>query len=193
VREEAGELCQTLEENEGPERAANEAADLIYHTMVLLNLQARAQTKGKRWGVGGSSPNHVSGLANRRLLAPQRRCESRGCARRHGPRGRIQQLFPRGPWERAPWTHERRPWLRDIQQMSVSMSLVYRYQEYRRITWPPRSRIVLGWKPQNPWTLYNFQPNRALRTAMDFSSSAAHVHVLSSRFGARTVKEIEVI
>lgn len=39
VREEAGELCQTLEENEGKERAASEAADLLYHTMVLLNLQ----------------------------------------------------------------------------------------------------------------------------------------------------------
>ena len=39
VREEAGELCQTLEENEGPERAASEAADLLYHSLVLLNLQ----------------------------------------------------------------------------------------------------------------------------------------------------------
>jgi phosphoribosyl-ATP pyrophosphohydrolase/phosphoribosyl-AMP cyclohydrolase len=39
IREEAGELCQTLEENEGKERAASEAADLLYHAMVLLNLQ----------------------------------------------------------------------------------------------------------------------------------------------------------
>lgn len=39
IREEAGELCQTLEENEGKERAASEAADLIYHAMVLLNIQ----------------------------------------------------------------------------------------------------------------------------------------------------------
>ena len=39
VREEAGELCQTLEDNEGPERAASEAADLLYHSLVLLNLQ----------------------------------------------------------------------------------------------------------------------------------------------------------
>ena len=39
VREEAGEFCQTLEENEGPERAASEAADLLYHSLVLLNLQ----------------------------------------------------------------------------------------------------------------------------------------------------------
>lgn len=39
VREEAGELCQTLEQNEGKERAASEAADLLYHAMVLLNLQ----------------------------------------------------------------------------------------------------------------------------------------------------------
>ncbi len=39
VREEAGELCETLEKSEGRERAASEAADLIYHAMVLLNLQ----------------------------------------------------------------------------------------------------------------------------------------------------------
>jgi len=39
VKEEAGELCQTWEENEGKERAASEAADLIYHAMVLLNVQ----------------------------------------------------------------------------------------------------------------------------------------------------------
>ena len=39
VREEAGELCQTLEEGEGRERAASEAADLLYHAMVLLNAQ----------------------------------------------------------------------------------------------------------------------------------------------------------
>jgi len=42
VREEAGELCQTLEADEGKERAASEAADLIYHAMVLLNKQVRA-------------------------------------------------------------------------------------------------------------------------------------------------------
>lgn len=39
IREEAGELCQTLEQQEGGERAASEAADLLYHAMVLLNLQ----------------------------------------------------------------------------------------------------------------------------------------------------------
>ena len=39
IREEAGELCQTLEENEGKERSASEAADLLYHAMVLLNIQ----------------------------------------------------------------------------------------------------------------------------------------------------------
>ncbi len=42
VREEAGELCQTLEQSEGRERAASEMADLLYHSMVLLNLQVRA-------------------------------------------------------------------------------------------------------------------------------------------------------
>ncbi|KAI8111222.1 hypothetical protein M9434_004795 [Picochlorum sp. BPE23] len=39
VREEAGELCETWENDEGKERAASEAADLIYHAMVLLNVQ----------------------------------------------------------------------------------------------------------------------------------------------------------
>lgn len=39
VREEAGELCQTLEQDEGKERAASEMADLLYHSMVLLNVQ----------------------------------------------------------------------------------------------------------------------------------------------------------
>ena len=46
VREEAGELCQTLEAGEGKERAASEAADLFYHAMVLLNAQVG--------GAGGS-------------------------------------------------------------------------------------------------------------------------------------------
>eukprot|EP00878_Enallax_costatus_P006566 GHUV01006884.1.p1 GENE.GHUV01006884.1~~GHUV01006884.1.p1 ORF type:complete len:306 (+),score=55.90 GHUV01006884.1:46-963(+) len=39
VREEAGELCQTLEADEGKERAASEMADLLYHSMVLLSVQ----------------------------------------------------------------------------------------------------------------------------------------------------------
>lgn len=39
VREEAGELCQTMEAGEGRERAAAEMADLLYHAMVLLRLQ----------------------------------------------------------------------------------------------------------------------------------------------------------
>jgi phosphoribosyl-AMP cyclohydrolase / phosphoribosyl-ATP pyrophosphohydrolase len=39
VREEAGELCQSLEASEGAERAASEMADLLYHSMVLLNVQ----------------------------------------------------------------------------------------------------------------------------------------------------------
>jgi len=39
VREEAGELCETLEKGEGAERAASEMADLLYHAMVLLNVQ----------------------------------------------------------------------------------------------------------------------------------------------------------
>eukprot|EP00898_Chlorokybus_atmophyticus_P000239 jgi/Chlat1/1215/Chrsp115S00746 len=39
IREEAGELCETLEKDEGSDRAASEAADLLYHSMVLLSLQ----------------------------------------------------------------------------------------------------------------------------------------------------------
>ncbi|XP_054806081.1 histidine biosynthesis bifunctional protein hisIE, chloroplastic [Prosopis cineraria] len=36
IREEADELCQTLEKNEDKSRAASEMADVIYHAMVLL-------------------------------------------------------------------------------------------------------------------------------------------------------------
>jgi phosphoribosyl-ATP pyrophosphohydrolase/phosphoribosyl-AMP cyclohydrolase len=58
IREEAGELCETLEENEGKERAASEAADLLYHSMVLLNVQGVAmedvmRVLRKRFGQSG--------------------------------------------------------------------------------------------------------------------------------------------
>uniref|UniRef100_A0A7R9VE11 phosphoribosyl-ATP diphosphatase n=1 Tax=Chlamydomonas euryale TaxID=1486919 RepID=A0A7R9VE11_9CHLO len=58
VREEAGELCQTLERDEGKERAASEAADLLYHAMVLLNVQGVAaedvlRVLRKRFGTSG--------------------------------------------------------------------------------------------------------------------------------------------
>ncbi|PIA46375.1 hypothetical protein AQUCO_01500125v1 [Aquilegia coerulea] len=36
IREEADELCRTLEENEDQSRTAAEAADLLFHSMVLL-------------------------------------------------------------------------------------------------------------------------------------------------------------
>ncbi|XP_019194020.1 PREDICTED: histidine biosynthesis bifunctional protein hisIE, chloroplastic [Ipomoea nil] len=36
IREEADELCRTLEENEDKSRTASEAADVLYHAMVLL-------------------------------------------------------------------------------------------------------------------------------------------------------------
>eukprot|EP00270_Netrium_digitus_P004963 TRINITY_DN1646_c0_g1_i4.p1 TRINITY_DN1646_c0_g1~~TRINITY_DN1646_c0_g1_i4.p1 ORF type:complete len:388 (-),score=119.10 TRINITY_DN1646_c0_g1_i4:76-1239(-) len=39
VREEAGELCEVWEKREGRERAVAEMADVLYHSMVLLNLQ----------------------------------------------------------------------------------------------------------------------------------------------------------
>lgn len=38
-REEADELCRTLEDSEGKERAASEMADLLYHALVLLRVQ----------------------------------------------------------------------------------------------------------------------------------------------------------
>ena len=38
VREEADELCRAVEDSEGKERVASEAADLLYHAAVLLNL-----------------------------------------------------------------------------------------------------------------------------------------------------------
>jgi len=58
VREEAGELCETLERREGRGRAASEAADLLYHAMVLLNAQEVPFTDvmrvlRKRFGVSG--------------------------------------------------------------------------------------------------------------------------------------------
>ncbi|XP_024026549.1 histidine biosynthesis bifunctional protein hisIE, chloroplastic isoform X2 [Morus notabilis] len=39
VREEADELCRTLEENEDKSRTASEMADVLYHAMVLLALK----------------------------------------------------------------------------------------------------------------------------------------------------------
>nr|POF27226.1 histidine biosynthesis bifunctional protein hisie, chloroplastic [Quercus suber] len=36
LREEADELCRTLEENEDKSRAASEKADALYHAIVLL-------------------------------------------------------------------------------------------------------------------------------------------------------------
>ena len=38
-REEADELCRTLEENEDKSRVASEMADVLYHAMVLLALK----------------------------------------------------------------------------------------------------------------------------------------------------------
>ncbi|KAJ4710232.1 Histidine biosynthesis bifunctional protein hisIE chloroplastic [Melia azedarach] len=39
IREEADELCRTLEENEDKSRTASEMADVLYHAMVLLGLK----------------------------------------------------------------------------------------------------------------------------------------------------------
>ncbi|KAH9626680.1 hypothetical protein KSS87_021581 [Heliosperma pusillum] len=40
IREEADELCRTLEDNEDQSRAASEMADVLYHSMVLLALKS---------------------------------------------------------------------------------------------------------------------------------------------------------
>lgn len=58
VREEADELCRTLEGNEGKERCASEMADLLYHAMVLLNKQGVSleevlQVTRQRFGTSG--------------------------------------------------------------------------------------------------------------------------------------------
>lgn len=58
IREEAGELCQTWEEDEGKEAAANEMADVLYHSMVMLNKQGVSMTDvlgvlRKRFGTSG--------------------------------------------------------------------------------------------------------------------------------------------
>lgn len=39
IREEADELCRTLEDNEGKGRTASEMADVLYHSLVLLAVQ----------------------------------------------------------------------------------------------------------------------------------------------------------
>ncbi|KAK1589584.1 hypothetical protein Q3G72_035468 [Acer saccharum] len=39
IREEADELCRTLEENEDKSRSASEMADVLYHAIVLLTLK----------------------------------------------------------------------------------------------------------------------------------------------------------
>lgn len=38
-REEASELCQTIEASEGRDRTVSEMADVLYHSMVLLSIQ----------------------------------------------------------------------------------------------------------------------------------------------------------
>lgn len=58
IREEAGELCETVEKGEGRERTVSEAADLLYHSMVLLGkegvgLEEVARELRKRFGVSG--------------------------------------------------------------------------------------------------------------------------------------------
>ena len=58
IREEAGELCETVEKGEGRERTVSEAADLLYHAMVLLGregvaLDEVAQELRRRFGVSG--------------------------------------------------------------------------------------------------------------------------------------------
>lgn len=58
VREEAGELCDAALQQEGRQRVASEAADLLYHALVLLRTQVccavvwwlcRRDRRGCRW------------------------------------------------------------------------------------------------------------------------------------------------
>ncbi|KAK3236328.1 hypothetical protein CYMTET_53525 [Cymbomonas tetramitiformis] len=58
VREEAGELCETFEKQEGKERTASEMADLLYHSMVLcahedVSMEDVMEVLRKRFGVSG--------------------------------------------------------------------------------------------------------------------------------------------
>ena len=58
VREEADELCRAHEDAEGKVRTASEAADLLYHAMVLMRIEGvdledvLAELRG-RFGVSG--------------------------------------------------------------------------------------------------------------------------------------------
>ena len=58
VREEADELCRASEDGEEKERVASEMADLLYHSMVLINsenvpLEMVMETLRNRFGVSG--------------------------------------------------------------------------------------------------------------------------------------------
>ena len=59
IREEAGELCETYEKDEGKERAASECADVLYHAMVLLNVTSTSECVGAL-AAGSESPTGVS-------------------------------------------------------------------------------------------------------------------------------------
>lgn len=66
VREEAGEFCETLENDEGKERAASEAADALYHGMVLLHKlgvepQEVLEVLRGRFGVSGVAEKAARG------------------------------------------------------------------------------------------------------------------------------------
>lgn len=58
IREEAEELCKTLEENEDKSRTASEMADVLYHAMVLLavkdvNIEDVMQVLRQRFSLSG--------------------------------------------------------------------------------------------------------------------------------------------
>lgn len=64
IREEADELCRTLEENEDNSRTASEMADVLYHAMVLLALkdvkaEEVLEVLRKRFSHSGSSNTSV--------------------------------------------------------------------------------------------------------------------------------------
>lgn len=72
VREEAGELAQALEQHEGKERVASEAADLLYHAMVLLRAEGVAaedvlRVLRQRFGTSGIAEKAARGQQPREL------------------------------------------------------------------------------------------------------------------------------
>lgn len=99
IREEAGELCETLEKDEGRERAASEAADLLYHSMVLLHKQGVRPRSHPRSSVNPGGVVVVLGEETGRVLTPPR--AGRGGSGGHGGRAAGAAGAVRDQWDRG--------------------------------------------------------------------------------------------